>query len=154
MAKRRSRRGWRAAGAASLISGGLAAATCAAAAALSEPPSGGPERACGQVTRGQSTPFFLTPGAHFAGPATQVRSGQVLCVALGPTPGQWVEVRLTDAPSGADEASRRALAGLVDGQAVSCRAEGREGEQILARCHVGGQSLGERLRQPTRPAGR
>jgi regulator of extracellular matrix RemA (YlzA/DUF370 family) len=55
-------------------------------------------------------------GALLAGSVLQVMDGETLCVALGPTPAQWVKVQLAEASSG----DRVALMDAVFGRRVSC----------------------------------
>ena len=80
-----------------------------------------------------------------------VGDGDSLCVAMGPTPDQWVEVRLADfyAPElhepGGPEA-KAALEATAKGRAVSCIADHRSYDRIVAACTLEGVSLGDRMR--------
>lgn len=91
-------------------------------------------------TAGQSCPARIVadcsapppaPGQAFAGPVLQVLDGQTLCVALGPTPNQWVRVRLAD---GRPTDTRRELMAAVFAQVVQCMPLQRESEGVAAVC--------------------
>lgn len=97
-------------------------------------------------------PPGLERGATFAGPVTYVGDGDGLCVGLGPTPAEWAEVRIADfyAPEihepGGPEA-KEALSRLVMGRRVVCVASHRSYDRIVARCTLGGVSVGDLLRR-------
>ena len=55
-------------------------------------------------------------GALLSGSVLQVMDGETLCVALGPTPAQWVKVHLAEVPSG----DRAALMDAFFARRVSC----------------------------------
>jgi len=97
-------------------------------------------------------PAYLHRGAVFSGPVAYVGDGDGLCVAVGPTPDQWVEVRLADfyAPELSEpcgKEAKRALETLVMDKAVSCTAQKRSYDRVVAICRLNGQSLGDRLRR-------
>lgn len=97
-------------------------------------------------------PAYLARGAVFSGPVVYIGDGDGLCVAVGPTPEQWVEVRLADfyAPELSEPGGREAkgaLESLVMGRNVSCTAQKRSYDRVVAICRLNGQSLGERLRR-------
>jgi len=74
------------------------------------------------------------------GPVLQVIDGRTLCVARGPTPDQWVRVRLSDVH---DREARSALMAAAFAKNVVCGATGHEGEGVVGRCIFGGASLGQ-----------
>lgn len=78
-------------------------------------------------------------GGSFTGPVLQVIDGRTLCVALGPTPDQWVRVRLADVH---DRHGRGALMAAAFAKDVICTARGRDSQGVLARCEFNGQALG------------
>jgi micrococcal nuclease len=96
-------------------------------------------------------PAYLRPGATFSGPVVYVGDGDSLCVAVGPGPAQWVEVRLADfyAPelsqAGGPEA-KAALDLIAKGRAAVCIAEHQTYDRVAAVCRVGGRSLGDLMR--------
>ncbi len=77
-------------------------------------------------------------GEMFSGAVLQVMEGDVLCVALGPTPDQWVHVRLVDTVVGVSRAQmmRAAFARTVD-----CVAVGREAVGVAGVCALDGEPL-------------
>jgi micrococcal nuclease len=96
-------------------------------------------------------PAHLKPGNAFSGPVTYVGDGDSLCVALGPSPTDWVEVRVADfyAPElhepGGQEA-KAALERITKDRRVECRAIRRSYDRVVARCTIGGRSLGDLMR--------
>lgn len=87
------------------------------------------------------------------GPVLLVEDGATLCVALGPTPDQWVKVRLSDAraPSpmtrvsmGQAGAPRGALMAATFSQTVDCQVSGGTGV-----CLLNGRSVAELAALPT-----
>lgn len=96
-------------------------------------------------------PAYLAPGRAFSGPVSYVVDGDSLCVAVGPEPADWVEVRLADfyAPELAEPGGRRAKAALeriTAGQRVTCTAQHCSYDRVVAVCKMAGVSLGDRLR--------
>ena len=96
-------------------------------------------------------PAWLRHGAAFAGPVVYIGDGDSLCVAVGPTPSEWVEVRLADfyapelhAAGGAQ--ARTALMRLADRQHVDCIADHQTYDRIAATCRLRGRSLGDLMR--------
>ena len=96
-------------------------------------------------------PAYLAPGATFSGRATYIGDGDSLCVAVGPSPSQWVEVRLEDfyapelhAPGG--EAAKRALVRAAFGRRIVCQASHQSYDRIVAACTRDGVPLGDLLR--------
>jgi len=88
-------------------------------------------------------------GTTFTGPVTYVGDGDSLCVTT--TAGQ-VEIRLADfnAPElqepGGPQA-RETLRRLVMGRRATCRAGRRSYDRVVARCEVGGTSVGDLMRR-------
>ncbi len=106
---------------------------------------------CEAIPSSGTLPPYLKTGRYFQGPVNRVLDGDSLCVALGPSPRDWVEVRLADfyAPElhdagGAD--ARKALLRLASGRQVLCRAEKRSYDRVVATCWLNGASLGGLLR--------
>ncbi len=96
-------------------------------------------------------PAYLTPGNAFSGPVVYIGDGDSLCVALGPTQAEWVEVRLADfyapelaAPGGRE--AKSALERVAMGQRVECVAQHRSYDRVVAGCALQGVSLGDRMR--------
>lgn len=107
---------------------------------------------CLAVPEGGPTPAYLKRGAEFSGPVSYVGDGDSLCVATGPTQAEWVEVRLADfyAPEiHADGGSiaRERLSRLIYGRHLTCRADHRSYDRIVAVCRLGRVSVGDLMRQ-------
>ena len=96
-------------------------------------------------------PAYLHKGATFAGPVVYVGDGDGLCVAVGEAPSAWVEVRLADfyvpelGDPGGPEA-KAALETIAKGRAVSCVADHRSYDRIVAACTLNGRDLGDVMR--------
>lgn len=121
-----------------------AALSLCAGAAMADPCTAVPDRG--------PTPASLRPGAVFSGPVAYVVDGDGLCVATGPSPSAWVEVRLADfyAPELSEpggEAAKAALARVAKGRRVECEARGRTYDRIAAVCTLQGVGLGDLLRR-------
>jgi len=106
---------------------------------------------CKAIPDGGPMPSTLYPGAIFSGPVTYVGDGDSLCVAVGPGPGNLVEVRLEDfyapelhEPDG--EAAKRALSQLVMRRRLTCVAGRRSYDRVVASCTLNGRSVGDLLR--------
>jgi len=70
-------------------------------------------------------------GAIFAGPVLHVIDGRTLCVALGPSPDEWVRVRLSEvAPS----TRRSTLMAAIFAKRVVCVADGDDRDGAVGRC--------------------
>lgn len=104
-------------------------------------------------------PFWLRQGAKFAGPVPYVGDGDSLCIDVGMAMGKgysadgrfWVEVRLADfyapelhEPGGAN--AKVALEQIVRGRFITCVADHQSYDRMVARCEVGGRSLGDMMR--------
>lgn len=96
-------------------------------------------------------PEALESGRTFSGPVVYVGDGDSLCVALGPEPQQWAEVRLADfyapelAHPGGQEA-KVALARIAKGRSVKCLAQHRSHDRVVAKCNLQGRELGALMR--------
>lgn len=106
---------------------------------------------CGAIPDSGPLPPYLAPGTEFSGPVSYIGDGDSLCVALGPTPAEWVEVRIADfyAPElhelGGEQA-KAALARIALGKPIVCVAEHRSYDRVVATCSLAGVSIGSRLR--------
>ena len=77
-------------------------------------------------------------GQSISGPVLQVIDGQTLCIAKGPTPDQWVRVRLTDVYDREDRGSLMAAAFAKD---VVCSVDSRDARGASGRCTIEGAPL-------------
>ena len=84
-------------------------------------------------------------GVSFTGTVLQVIDGHTLCVAFGPSPDQWVRVRLAD---GGASLPRGALMAAAFAKEVTCVAGASDGEGLTAVCVIDGRSVGEAAAQP------
>ncbi|OJU09369.1 MAG: hypothetical protein BGN86_08170 [Caulobacterales bacterium 68-7] len=106
---------------------------------------------CEAIPEDGRLPGYLTLGATFTGQVVEVIDGDSLCVAVGPTPREWVEVRLGDfyAPEVATPeglAARAALEGLAKGHTAQCVAGFATYDRIAAVCRIDGASIGDQMR--------
>jgi len=85
------------------------------------------------------------PGESFSGPVLEVTDGGEFCVAKGPTPQEWIPVRLAVRIPGAD---RGTLMAASFARRVDCVAERISDGVVIARCFVGGRDLGQLLQSP------
>lgn len=100
-------------------------------------------------------PAYLARGSSFSGPVVYVGDGDGLCVDVGTRPGSpdsWVEVRLADfyapelrEPGGAE--AKAALERIARGRRVTCRAEHRSHDRVVAVCRLHRASLGDLMRR-------
>lgn len=103
-------------------------------------------------------PSELAAGRRFEGPVVYVGDGDSLCVAVGPGAARWAEVRLADvyAPELSEAGGREAKAVLervTRGRRLSCVAERRSYDRVVATCWLEGRALSERLRAAGAPQG-
>jgi hypothetical protein len=84
-------------------------------------------------------------GQALTGTVLQVVDGQTVCIALGPTPDQWVRVRLAGADA---DASRGVLMAATFGKELDCRMHAADGEGARADCSLAGVSVTTLLREP------
>ncbi len=90
-------------------------------------------------------------GAEIRGPVLQVLDSERLCVALGPTPDQWVEVVLAPEPlqkTSGHPANRGSLMAVAFAQNVTCRIEGETAGLPIALCRLDDQSVRTLTREP------
>lgn len=105
---------------------------------------------CRAITDEGWLPKGLARGASFGGPVVHVIDGDSFCVAVGEGPDNWVEVRLADffahEMSRGGAKAKSTLERLASGQRATCVAESTSYDRVVARCEVGGRSLGEAMR--------
>lgn len=113
---------------------------------------------CEAIPEGGPLPGYLSFGARFSGQVVHVIDGDSLCVAVGPEPSQWVEVRLGDFhavelkdPGGAK--AKAMLERVATGRQASCVASLRTYDRIAARCPIDGRPVGDSLRAAGSPEG-
>jgi hypothetical protein len=82
-----------------------------------------------------------SPGQAFSGSIIQVIDGRTLCVAKGPSPEQWILVRLEG-----DGGGRGALMAAAFAKPVACLARERTGRGLLAQCAIDGVDLSQASR--------
>jgi hypothetical protein len=106
---------------------------------------------CGAIPEHGAAPSYLRPGATFSGRVSYIGDGDSLCVAVGRSPAQWVEVRIADfyapelhEPGG--EQAKSTLSRLAYGRQATCIAEHQSHDRIVATCHIGGRSIGDLMR--------
>jgi micrococcal nuclease len=117
--------------------------SCVATPAFADP--------CKAIPDKGSMPAYLKPGSTFSGQVSYVGDGDSLCVALGPSPTDWVEVRIADfyapelhQPGG--QGSKATLERIAKGREVECRSIRRSYDRVVARCTIRGRSLGDLMR--------
>jgi endonuclease YncB( thermonuclease family) len=121
----------------------LAISAFLAGPALADPCEAIPERG--------PLPSYLSSGARFSGDVTYVIDGDSLCVAVGPDPKEWVEVRLADffSPEAREPGgppAKRALERMALGKKAACVAGRRTYDRIAARCQIDGRQIGAMMR--------
>lgn len=109
---------------------------------------------CTRIPDRGAMPAETRPGRTFSGPVVYVGDGDSLCVQTmaGVGGAGWVEVRIADfyapelnAPGG--RAARDTLSGIAMGRRVSCTAQRRSWDRVVAGCRLDGVSLGDRMRR-------
>lgn len=91
-------------------------------------------------------------GAEIHGPVLQVLDSERLCVALGPTPDQWVEVTLAPEPlrkTTAHPANRGSLMAVAFAQNITCKIVDMTNGRPVAACRLDDQSVRALTREPT-----
>jgi len=90
------------------------------------------------------------PGARLRGPVLHVLDSETLCLALGPTPGRWLQLRLSDAgePGPSAAPTRGALMSVAFGRDVDCRILDVAEIGNRATCEREGRALVARAREP------
>ena len=96
-------------------------------------------------------PAHLKPGLKFSGPVSYVGDGDSLCIALGPSSSDWVEIRVADfyapelhAHGGAE--AKAALVRITQGKRATCVAGRRSYDRVVADCSIDGRSIGDLMR--------
>ncbi|MES2033708.1 MAG: nuclease [Pseudomonadota bacterium] len=128
---------------------------CLAAAAIAGPALADP---CKAIPDKGPPPAWIRAGVSLAGPVRHVGDGDSLCIGRGPTPIDWVEIRLADfyAPELAESggrAARETLVRLTQGRTVTCVATPGGGgrvvsyDRMIAVCRIDGVSLGALMRR-------
>ena len=126
-----------------------------AAAAVAGPALADP---CKAIPDKGPPPAWIRAGTSVAGPVRHVGDGDSLCLGRGPTPKDWVEIRLADfyAPELAEpggRAARETLVRLTQGRTVTCVATPGSGgrvisyDRMIAVCRIEGVSLGTLMRR-------
>jgi hypothetical protein len=106
---------------------------------------------CKAIPDHGAAPSYLHAGATFSGQVIYIGDGDSLCVAVGPGPMQWVEVRVADfyAPELHEhdgEQAKATLSRLAYGRQATCVADHQSHDRIVATCKIGGQSVGDMMR--------
>lgn len=90
-------------------------------------------------------------GAEIHGPVLQVLDSERLCVALGATPDQWVEVALAPEPlqkTAAHPANRGSLMAVAFAQNITCRIVDVADGLPVAACRLDDRSVRALTREP------
>ncbi len=92
-------------------------------------------------------------GTEIHGPVLHVLDGRHLCVALGETPDQWLELEIADqgliqASSRPDASPRGTLMAVAFAQNITCRIEARADDHAVAACTLDGRPLGDLAQKP------
>lgn len=85
-------------------------------------------------------------GQIVTGPVLHVIDGRTLCVAQGPTPDQWIPLRISPAWT-ALPADRERLMAATFAQSLTCKVTGGGGVKVAA-CTVDGHPLEAVLTEP------
>jgi hypothetical protein len=112
----------------------------AAAAVLVVPAFGAP--ALAQTCRAPAP----AAGQTVTGPVLHVIDGRTLCIARGPTPDQWVPLRISPSPA-ALPVDRDRLMAAAFSQSLTCRVVGG-GPVRAATCTLAGRPLEALLAEP------
>ena len=88
-----------------------------------------------------------TVGQTVSGPVLHVIDGQTLCIALGPTPDQWIPLRVS-ASATPLPADRERLMAATFSQALECRITSGRGAVKAAACTLAGRPLDSLLQEP------
>lgn len=118
-----------------------AAATLGATAVAAAPAERAPPAACAAAAPAE--------GASFSGPVLQVTEGGALCVALGPTPDQWVPVRpagLIKAAARTPRIERAVMMSAAFAKRVDCVAGASVDGVVEAVCTIDGARLSEAVK--------
>lgn len=90
------------------------------------------------------------PGARLRGPVLHVLDSETFCLALGPTPDRWLQLRLSDAGEAGSGAvpTRGALMSVAFGRDVDCHILDVAEIGNQATCEREGRTLAARAREP------
>jgi endonuclease YncB( thermonuclease family) len=107
---------------------------------------------CGGAYADPCTAALPRKGVSFSGIVRYIVDGDGLCVGKTTNPDEWIEVRLQDfyAPELREKgglAAKLALNKIAMGKPVSCIADHRSYDRIVARCTVQGFSIGDVMRR-------
>ncbi len=90
-------------------------------------------------------------GTAIAGTVRYISDGNRICVGASGNPASWTEVRVADfnapelrEPEG--EAAKRTLETIALGKEVQCIAGKRSYDRVVARCTIGGTSIGDLMK--------
>ena len=86
------------------------------------------------------------PGQTISGPVLHVIDGRTLCIAQGPTPDQWIPLRISPAWA-ALPADRERLMAATFSQSLTCKVTGG-GAVKVATCTLAGRPLETLLTEP------
>ena len=124
----------------------LAMIAATAAQSLTCPPAPAPQQTrLESPTAAACTAAPPARGQSFSGTVLQVIDGRTLCVASGPTPDQWVRVRLSDADAAVP---RGALMAAAFSRQVTCVADSMDADGVSAVCVADGKSIGRAAAEP------
>ena len=125
----------------------MIAATAASPLVCPPAPAAGPVQtaALQRPAAAACTAALPARGAAFSGTVLQVIDGRTLCVANGPSPDQWVRVRLSDGSPGQ---TRGALMAAAFAKQVSCVASGADADEVDAVCNADGRSVASAAAAP------
>ena len=106
---------------------------------------------CKAIPNRGPLPAYLAPGSTFSGPVVYIADGDSLCVAVGSGFNNWVEVRVADfyapelhSPDG--PRAKAALERIARGRRASCVSDHQSYDRVVARCTIGGVSIGDAMR--------
>lgn len=108
--------------------------------------------ACGVACADPCTASLPKKGVTFSGEVRYIVDGDGLCVGNTTNPGEWIEVRLQDfyAPELREkggQAAKLTLDKIAMGKQVTCVADHRSWDRIVAHCTVQGFSIGDVMRR-------
>lgn len=106
------------------------------------------EDPCKAVPERGPLPAYLARGETLIGPVLYVGDGDSLCVDAGAGQDRRVEIRPRDfdapelhAPGGPQ--AKTAVSRIAMGKRAVCRLDHRSHDRVVARCEIGGRSLGD-----------
>jgi CheY-like chemotaxis protein len=87
------------------------------------------------------------PGQTVSGPVLHVIDGQTLCIAQGPTPDQWIPLRIA-ATAMTLPSDRERLMAAAFSQSLECKVTRGRGPVKTAACTLAGRPLDDLLQEP------